>query len=202
MDLHLYFGIKDVDLILWKNSLPRGAFPKLIQAFFEAEINGTKPIIPKLEYKVPDRDNIKPYHIIIHLKNVVIEQYLKMIPSYQRNAVIKNVIRKNIQDKSYELFVPSPVTINSNENKKAKENKTKTDNNSNVVDIKINFDSSNNNSKSSKPIQHSDKNKNKNKHKNKRNNANIESIVSNNDEENENSTSSTIKSALLRMAGD
>lgn len=192
MELHLYFGKKDVDLILWKSTLPRGAFSKLLQIFFEAEINGSKANIPEINYKEPDKD-IKPYHIVLHVKNKVIEQYLNMIPSYQRNAVIKSVIRKNIQDlNKYELFVPVQKEIvasnkavsetKQNKNKSGSQNNKKKKTQFKPIDIPISKPKSEDLSQSSAV--------------NGTNNDTISSVVS------EENTNNAVKSALLRMAGD
>lgn len=106
MDLHLYFGKKDTDLIQWKNSLPKREISRLIQLFCEAEINGRKAVLPHIDYVSPEGKELKPYNTILHIKNVVIEQYFKMIPEYQRNAVLKTIIRKNIGSTDYAMFIP------------------------------------------------------------------------------------------------
>lgn len=97
LTVHLYFGRKDGDLIQWKNCLPPRKLSRFIVAALEAEINQRfcenfpVPETAEAAY-IPDT----PYDCAVHIKNVVVEQYLRALPEFHRNDVVKQVLRKNM----------------------------------------------------------------------------------------------------------
>lgn len=97
LTVHLYFGRKDGDLIQWKNCLPPRKLSRFIVAALESEINQrfceNFPVPETMEAAyIPDT----PYDCSVHIKNVVVEQYLRALPEFHRNDVVKQVLRKNM----------------------------------------------------------------------------------------------------------
>lgn len=97
LTVHLYFGRKDGDLIQWKNCLPPRKLSRFIVAALEAEINQRfcenfpVPETAEAAY-IPET----PYDCAVHVRNIVVEQYLRALPEFHRNDVIKQVLRKNM----------------------------------------------------------------------------------------------------------
>ncbi len=94
MQIHLRLGVKDADIIYWKNNLPKSCFCMYIKEILAAEKNKKIAAVPVPAVPGFDRQNVD-YKLIIQDKALI--QFVKSFPEWKRSTVIKQIIKKHLK---------------------------------------------------------------------------------------------------------
>lgn len=94
MQIHLRLGVKDPDIIYWKNHLPKSCFCMYVNEILAAEKSRKiaavpVPAVPGFEYQNVD------YKLIIQGKAII--QFVKSFPERKRSIMIKKIIKKHLK---------------------------------------------------------------------------------------------------------
>ncbi len=94
MQIHLRLGVKDADIIFWKNSLPKSCFCMYVKEILAAEKMKKIAPVPVPAKPGYDRQNVD-YKLIIQDKALI--QFVKTFPEWKRSPMIKQIIRKHLK---------------------------------------------------------------------------------------------------------
>lgn len=107
-EFHIYFGLKDADLIYWKQSVPDNCFGNYVRAILVAEKRKKIAYVP-----VPSQRG-RAYgksESKIHLVDKEAAALLESIPSYKRNTELKRILRKHLEANYNGYFSKKPVSV-------------------------------------------------------------------------------------------
>ncbi len=94
MQIHLRLGVKDADIIYWKNNLPKSCFCMYIKEILAAEKNKKIAAVPVPAVPGFARQNVD-YKLIIQDKALI--QFVKSLPEWKRSTMIKQIIKKHLK---------------------------------------------------------------------------------------------------------
>lgn len=94
MQIHLRLGVKDADIIYWKNSLPKSCFCMYVKEILAAEKNKKIAAVPVPAVPGFDRQKVD-YKLIIQDKALI--QYVKNFPEWKRSTTIKQIVKKHLK---------------------------------------------------------------------------------------------------------
>lgn len=94
MQIHLRLGVKDADIIYWKNYLPKSCFCMYVKEILTAEKMKKIAVVPVPVKPGFDRQNVD-YKLIIQDKPLI--QFVKSFPKWKRSPMIKQIIKKHLK---------------------------------------------------------------------------------------------------------
>ena len=94
MQIHLRLGVKDADIIYWKNSLPKSCFCMYVKEILAAEKSRKIAAVPVPAVPGFDRQKVD-YKLIIQDKALI--QFVKSFPQWKRSPMIKQIIKKHLK---------------------------------------------------------------------------------------------------------
>lgn len=94
MRINIRFRKKDPDLCKWRHSINGRLVSFYINNILEAELNNRIAYLPQTVFLSMDDT---PCEVNFRVQSEAIEAFLLSIPNRQRNAVIKDIIRKHLR---------------------------------------------------------------------------------------------------------
>ena len=105
MQIHLRLGVKDADIIYWKNFLPKSCFCMYVKEILAAEKMKKIAPVPVPAKPGYDRQNVD-YKLIIQDKTLI--QFVKSFPEWKRSPMIKQIIRKHLRANYGDSWLDDP----------------------------------------------------------------------------------------------
>lgn len=105
-EFHIYFGLKDADLLYWKQSIPDNCFGNYVRAVLVAEKKKKIAYIP-----VPSQRGFAygKSETKIHLIDKEAASLLESIPKFKRNAEFRRILRKHLEANYNGYFEKKPI---------------------------------------------------------------------------------------------